>query len=1120
MPRERQVAFSGGELSPALHGRTDLDRYALGAKTIKNMVVTPEGILKTRTGTQYIKAPPGLTEAALIPFRYSETGALVLLFGNFWMRVYEADTDYTWNEYAVFSSPFADDYVADLRYVQNGDDLYVTSAQYGLYRVRRVTNSDWEFEAISFSDWSFPVPAGAPSSDYLPEEPKLRVDYMSTFPPSGQSEYRNYAKDLPFGVPDRVVNWEDLVGGREWRWKLSLVLRDSNGVVRETIGHTITKWQLTGTENADIRQLGTSALTYPNPDDPMETGIPKILHDDIVVGMATWGPYTILGGEASAWVAAYLGYNLHQTGVARSAINDDTGAADWPVWSIPAEDQWLIGSDRPVKVWSPYVEGDTVTDGATGETYTVVASRVYRGAGDLFGYVGEMRVNTFVDEGSLPDYRRPPPDGSSRLTINNVTQKPQVVAFYEGRLYLANSSSYPNRVWGSKVDEFTRHQRNELALDADALEFDLLSNLYEQVVALLPRRQLVALTTSHQWGVAGGGESNLLTPNSIAARIRSTVGAAFNPAPLSVKDDIWFLQQKGTTPRIAAPDPQTGEMVIADASLYSRHLFDGHTIVDWAYAEEPHSLVWCVRDDGIVLACTYIPGQRMMAWTVHDFRNDPDDKVERVAVIPEGVQDAVYFVVQRQLAFGQTFRTVERMSYDTLPTRTVEKVTTDTVGTVIRTDYDVRPDLRYAVNMDLAETYDGAIGKEVTFTGQQRAADSVRLYFYDHPTSGNFWEDRTSAAANATNNDVDFVDTVTGVRTATRVLFGDADQFNKIVVDWANGTESSGLSADYAEPRWCYYDGELGDWAPLEDVTDETDYFTADKGDGQEITFKIPERWAMSDEASTGTLRWEISLRFEDNGDDVGGWQDGLLLDQVFIETTGALGEIVTATFDDYTGQDGVVVQVDDPRGGQPVRVLLSNGVGSVYDAQVVSAPGSGLDGRSGIPSWMFGVAIDSGLFACAESITGVHHLEGLTVSALVDGNVVSDLVVDGGVVSVADHADYGGGAVITVGIPYECDLETLPAINERNRQKVVRKVHLELDRSRGGSVGTSLDDLIEIEDRSPGDDYLPPAFERRDVDVVIRDVWEAKGAIAYRQDQPLPASILGVERVYELGGD
>ena len=48
-----QTSFNGGELSPRLQSRVDIEIYAKSAAEILNMVPTVEGALLKRSGTRY-----------------------------------------------------------------------------------------------------------------------------------------------------------------------------------------------------------------------------------------------------------------------------------------------------------------------------------------------------------------------------------------------------------------------------------------------------------------------------------------------------------------------------------------------------------------------------------------------------------------------------------------------------------------------------------------------------------------------------------------------------------------------------------------------------------------------------------------------------------------------------------------------------------------------------------------------------------------------------------------------------------------------------------------------------------------------------------------------------------
>jgi hypothetical protein len=99
----------------------------------------------------------------------------------------------------------------------------------------------------------------------------------------------------------------------------------------------------------------------------------------------------------------------------------------------------------------------------------------------------------------------------------------------------------------------------------------------------------------------------------------------------------------------------------ADLTTMARHLFDGYTIVDMAYQQTPHSILWVVRSDGAVLSLSYLREQGVMAWAQHEFRGQATGNAESVCCVPEGGEDAVYFVVTRTVD-GSTYRYVERLS--------------------------------------------------------------------------------------------------------------------------------------------------------------------------------------------------------------------------------------------------------------------------------------------------------------------------------------------------------------------------------------------------------------------------------------------------------------------------
>lgn len=76
-----QNNFSGGEISPSLFGRSDLQAYYKGAAEIENFVVSKEGTLRKRHGiTSFMELPEDHSRCKIIPYKYdrSEGGFFIL----------------------------------------------------------------------------------------------------------------------------------------------------------------------------------------------------------------------------------------------------------------------------------------------------------------------------------------------------------------------------------------------------------------------------------------------------------------------------------------------------------------------------------------------------------------------------------------------------------------------------------------------------------------------------------------------------------------------------------------------------------------------------------------------------------------------------------------------------------------------------------------------------------------------------------------------------------------------------------------------------------------------------------------------------------------------------------
>jgi hypothetical protein len=89
MTTARTIArsFAGGELSPELVGRMDLDKYQTGLALCKNFISLPHGPAQNRPGFAYVNQCKDSTRRVrLIPFSFSADETIVLEFGHLYIR--------------------------------------------------------------------------------------------------------------------------------------------------------------------------------------------------------------------------------------------------------------------------------------------------------------------------------------------------------------------------------------------------------------------------------------------------------------------------------------------------------------------------------------------------------------------------------------------------------------------------------------------------------------------------------------------------------------------------------------------------------------------------------------------------------------------------------------------------------------------------------------------------------------------------------------------------------------------------------------------------------------------------------------------------------------------------
>lgn len=277
---------------------------------------------------------------------------------------------------------------------------------------------------------------------------------------------------------------------------------------------------------------------------------------------------------------------------------------------------------------------------------------------------------------------------------------PSEVEFYSDRIVFAGTPAEPQATWWSKSGNYVDFGRSSPIVDDDTISVTINARQQNAIRELVPLNSLITLTTGGEWQTTGG-QDDVITPTTIAFKPQSYNGAARIPA-LVIGNAALYVQNRGYVVRDISYQFDVDGFTGGDLTVFSSHLTEGRPIAEWDYQQTPFSIAWVVREDGVLLALTYMREQQVVGWTPMEI----DGFVESVTVVPEEGEDAVYVVVRRTIG-GVEKRYVERMAsrliFDIREARFLDSHLT----------YDGRGD---GVKTMTATGADWAVGETVTIT--------------------------------------------------------------------------------------------------------------------------------------------------------------------------------------------------------------------------------------------------------------------------------------------------------------------------------------------------------------------------------------------------------------------
>lgn len=616
-------AFTAGELSPHLDGRTDHEKYYAGCRRLENFVVRPHGSVFARPGLRYLgPVREHARRARLLPFDFNAEAeqSAVIELGHLSLRLWQnGGLVLAGGAPLELAAPWTEEQIGAVRCVQSADTLYLAHPR---VRPHTLVRSQDAAGAVS---WTL-APFAAKDGPYQPEDPEGAV-VLTPAARTGAGVAVTASADAfepgCLGAHLRL-GYENEEGEMAWGWG-TIAAVDSATVARVDVD--------------PARPFGAELLEDPS----FETGI------------AGWSNKS--GGASSV---------THDAGARRLALNQaatGTAIAEAKVTLTPNVTYVLTLEAAVVphqfRVYAGPGSGGTgalapqavTAPGTVSYEITPSASPLYVTL-DSAGAAGG-------DVAGLSAVRLARKDlATTRWRLGAWCEKhgyPACAALYENRLAFAGSPAQPRTVWFSRFGEYADFGPGPLA--DDAIEHDLSGDRVNIIRWMVDQDDLLIGANAAEIRLGAGSEGEPLSAEKKPRARRQSPHGSCGLAARLVGGAVLFVTRSGRKVRELAFDLGSYTYHAPEITLLAEHV-TGPGLVDLAYCGEPDGVLWAARSDGLLIGCTYLKDQNVTAWHRHPLGGD--GRVESLAAIPGAGGDELWAVVRRTVG-GAVRRFVERM---------------------------------------------------------------------------------------------------------------------------------------------------------------------------------------------------------------------------------------------------------------------------------------------------------------------------------------------------------------------------------------------------------------------------------------------------------------------------
>ncbi|HEX4329448.1 MAG TPA: hypothetical protein VH105_21855 [Burkholderiales bacterium] len=341
---------------------------------------------------------------------------------------------------------------------------------------------------------------------------------------------------------------------------------------------------------------------------------------------------------------------------------------------------------------------NSATSGGVKPTHTYGA--VYDGSSGVQwqyldpGY-GWAKITAFTDTkhvtasvlSRIPDNAVGSGNATSRWALgawNDSDGYPSQVTFFRERLVFAAVQSVWMSVTGDYENFNPKDPLGNIAADG-AISITIVARKVNQVQWLDPGVDLMIGTAGGEFRCSEMTKNQVFGPDNITVQPQSEYGSRAL-APVRIGSSIVYVQRSGRTVREMAYDFGSDTYKSTDVTVLAEHVTQSGLIAA-DFQQEPYSIVWYARADGMLAGLTFNREQDVVGWHRHPLGGN--GAVEAVTCIPtpDGGRNELWLIVRRVVG-GVTKRYVE----------------------FLEVEHQDGADIEQAFYVDAGLSFDGAVG--------------------------------------------------------------------------------------------------------------------------------------------------------------------------------------------------------------------------------------------------------------------------------------------------------------------------------------------------------------------------------------------------------------------------